>query len=375
MLKLLPLLVCFAFTASFCQVTITQSDMPSANDTLRYSVAANFIGISAGNAGNNQTWDFSDLQSASQYVDDFKSVSQTPFTYVAVFGLPFSSNYCDMARLDNSAFQIPEIPVINLTIDDVYNFYKSNSDAFEQRGFGASINGFPIPITFSDGDLLVPLPCNASTQQSNSYSFDASIPTIGYYGRNAQRNNEVDGSGTLVTPFGTFEAIRLRSELIYTDSVAIDALGFGFQLPELTEVKYKWMAAGYGWPLLEITTLTDPFIGNETTTRVVYRDSIAVIDQTGIEDFITAQNALVYPNPVSDVLTIRLESSSKLDSNLEIIDMLGRIQHNQKIQILPGTNLQFVPLSSMNLSNGQYFVRIHKQNEKGLVLPFIVNNP
>ncbi len=349
--------------------------MPSAGDTLRFSVASNAIAISAGSSGNNQTWDFSDLQSASQYVDDFKSVSQTPFTYVAVFGLPFSSNYCDMARIDNSVFQIPEIPVINISIEDVYNFYKSNSDAYEQRGFGASINGFPIPITFSDGDVLVPLPCTNSTQQSSNYSFDASIPTIGYYGRDAQRNNQVDASGTLVTPFGTFETIRLRSELVYTDSVAIDALGFGFQLPELTEVKYKWMAPGFGWPLLEITTISDPFIGNETTTRVVYRDSIAVIDQTGIEDFVTAQNALIYPNPVSDVLTIRLESSSMRYSNLEIIDILGRTKHNQKIQILPGTNLQFVPLSSMNLSNGQYFIRLHQQGEKGIILPFIVNNP
>ncbi|MEX1189184.1 MAG: T9SS type A sorting domain-containing protein [Bacteroidia bacterium] len=354
------------------QITINQSDMPSAGDTLRYSVAANAIAISAGAGGSGQTWDFSNLQSASQYVDDFIPVAQTPFTYIAVFGLPFSSNYCEMARIDNSAFQIPEIPVINITIEDVYNFYKSNNDAFEQRGFGASINGFPLPISYSDGDVLVPLPLNASTTQSGSYSFNATIPTIGYYGRDAERNNEVDGSGTLVTPFGTFETIRLRSELVYTDSVALDALGFGFQLPELTEIKYKWMAVGYGWPLLEITA--NSIFGAETVSRVVYRDNPIEIDDTGIEAINSISQALVFPNPANEFVQVRFESDSQFQANMEVMDMMGKILYSKTTQVFPGTNLQVIPAQSINLSSGCYFIRVHTQGEKGLVLPFLVDN-
>ena len=372
MLKFLPFLACFAFTTSFSQVTITESDMPSAGDTLRYSVAANAIGISPMDGGTNQNWDFSNLQSASQYVDDFVSVSSTPFTYVAVFGLPFSPAASDMARIDNSAFQIPEIPVVNISVEDVYNFYKSNSDAYEQKGFGASINGFPLPITYSDPDVLIPLPLSQGVEQSSSYSFNATIPTLGYYGRDAERTNTVDGSGTLVTPFGTFDAIRMRSELVYTDSVAIDALGFGIQLPELTEIKYKWFAQGYGWPLLEITA--NSFFGVETVSRVVYRDNVEEIDDTSVEDFFTQNPVLLYPNPTSGILNFKFYSPEKADMQIEILDLTGRTVYSKSTAILPGDNFNVIPLHALNVSAGSYFLKLSKSGNKPSFFPFVVDN-
>lgn len=371
MKSFLLLLAAFPFVI---QAQISQSDMPSAGDTMRFSVAAAAVGIQPGNGGTGTTWDFSDLQSASQYVDEFLSVSSTPFTYVAVFGLPFSPNYCDMARIDNSAFQIPQIPVINLTVEDVYNFYKSQSDGFEQRGFGASINGFPLPITYSDGDVLVPLPLTPSTMQSNGYSFNATIPTIGYYGRDAQRINEADGTGTLILPMGNYECIRLRSQLVYSDSVALDALGFGFQLPEITETRYKWMAPGFGWPLLEITTITDPILGMETTSRVVYRDTIASEDQTGIfnQDLNTAVS--LYPNPASEVLMLRLELAQPAKGTVSVMNSIGQTVYLKKRDFVSGENLEIIPLEAAGLTPGCYFIRIATEKGQFAVKPFIVAN-
>jgi hypothetical protein len=57
----------------FSQVTINQSDMPSAGDTIRFSVAST-NGISEGPSGGDQSWDFSNLQSTSQFVDEFLPV-------------------------------------------------------------------------------------------------------------------------------------------------------------------------------------------------------------------------------------------------------------------------------------------------------------
>jgi hypothetical protein len=366
-LSLAVLLAPFALSAQ-----ITQNDMPSAGDTMRFSVAAAAIGIEPGNGGTGTTWDFSDLQSASQFVDEFVSVSSTSFTYVAVFGLPFSGSFCDMARLDNSAFQIPEIPVINLTVEDVYNFYKSEADGFEQRGFGASLNGFPIPIAFSSGDVLVPLPLNPSTQQSNSYSFNANIPTIGYYGRDAQRFNTVDGTGTLILPSGTYETIRLRSELVYTDTVALDALGFGFQLPELTETRYKWMAPGYGWPLLEITTLSDPFLGTETTSRVVYRDSPA--DPSSLNTLELNTQIQLYPNPASELLMMNLNLDSPVKGSIAILNASGQELMHMDRNFSAGTNLEFIPLNTSLPASGVYFLKIYTENGQFACKPFMVYN-
>jgi hypothetical protein len=353
---------------------ITESDMPSAGDTMRFSVAASAVAIQAGPGGNGTTWDFSDLQSASQFVDEFVSVSSTPFTYIAVFGLPFSGSFCDMARLDNSAFQIPEIPVLNITVEDVYNFYKSESDAFEQRGFGASLNGFPIPIAYSNGDVLVPLPLNPSTVQSGSYSFDANIPTLGYYGRDAVRNNSVDGTGTLVLPMGSYETIRLRSELVYTDSVALEALGFGFQLPELTEVRYKWMAPGYGWPLLEITTITDPFLGMETTSRVVYRDVIQAQNPDGISKLSLKTDLQIYPNPASDLLVLNFDLVTNVQGILTIMNASGQEITRISRKFAAGTNIELIPLTGYHLSSGCYFLKLATENGQFAVKPFMVTN-
>lgn len=88
--RLLPTLLILSSVQVFSQVTVNQADMPSAGDTLRFSVA-NTSGIDAGSGGSNQTWDFSNLQSTSQFVDEFLPVSSTPFTYVATYGFPSSS--------------------------------------------------------------------------------------------------------------------------------------------------------------------------------------------------------------------------------------------------------------------------------------------
>jgi len=360
------------FTSAYSQVTVNQNDMPSAGDTLRFSVAANAITINPGNSGANQTWDFSNLQSASQYVDDFLPVSQTPLTYIAVFGLPFSPAASDMGRLDNSAFQVPTIPVVDVTITDIFNFYKTSSSSFQQKGFGVSINGFPVPIQFSSGDVLVPLPLTSASTSTNAYSFDATIPTLGYYGRDAVRNNEVDGSGTLITPFGTFQTLRLRSELVYTDSVAVDALGFGFQLPELTEIKYKWLAPGYGWPLLEITA--NSIFGMETISRVVYRDFVATPFDVGFADVIDAATVTVFPNPAAEILKVSMQVNRKGSTKFELFNALGQSVYARQSNMIPGQAIELIPLSPLGLSNGTYFLSIKQEGQSRITRPFLVQN-
>ena len=64
--QVLIILIGLTSVKAFSQVTINQSDMPSEGDTMRYSVASP-MGISEGASGGDQTWDFSNLQSTSQF--------------------------------------------------------------------------------------------------------------------------------------------------------------------------------------------------------------------------------------------------------------------------------------------------------------------
>jgi hypothetical protein len=364
----LILIVFFCLNAK-AQVTITQTDMPSAGDTLRYSVAANAILIQPGSSGANQTWDFTNLSSSSQFVDTFLSISQTPFTYLFVFGL-FGNAASDMGRLDNSAFQLPSIQ--GISISDVYNFYKKNSSSFSQKGFGASISGFPIPIPYSDPDVLFPLPLTSSSTNSSAYSYQISIPTLGYYGRNAVRNNEVDGYGTLKTPFGEFQTLRLRSELVSNDSVAIDTLGIGFAIPAQTEVRYKWVAPNYGWPLLEITA--NSLFGIEIVSRVIYRDNPPIVQPNGMHQM-SISSVNVYPNPSTDVLVVNTQLSLASNLKYTLFNSLGKsVYELTRKQSNAGENIEFIPLSTLQLSSGVYFMRIDAGNGASIYKTVIVDN-
>jgi hypothetical protein len=350
------------------QVTVNQSDMPSAGDTIRYSVAANAVTIQPGNGGQNQVWDFTSLTSSSQYIDEFLPINSTPFTYIFAFG-PFGAS-CDMGRLDNSAFQLPAIQ--GISISDVYNFYKVNGSSFSQKGFGASISGFPVPIPYSSSDVLFPLPMTSSSANSSVYSYEISIPSLGYYGREATRSNEVDGYGLLKTPFGEFETLRLRSVLVSNDTIAIDTLGFGFDVPAQTEVRYKWVAPNYGWPILEITA-TELF-GAEIITRVVYRDRPPVTEPNSI-DVINESSVLLYPNPASEIIIVNSHLTKSSDIRYQLFDAMGKkvFDLNRK-KANAGENIEFIPLTALNLTNGIYFLQISPEGQSPIYKSVVLDN-
>jgi len=363
----------FVFLSLLCiklsaQVTVNQSDMPSAGDTIRYSVAANAILVQPGNGGANQIWDFTNLSSSSQYIDEFLPIISTPFTYIFAFG-PFGAS-CDMGRLDNSAFQLPAFQ--GITINDIYNFYKKNNNSFSQKGFGASISGFPVPITYSDPDILFPLPMTSTSSNSSVYSYQISIPNLGFYGREATRSNEIDGYGTLKTPFGEFETLRLRSELVSNDTIAIDTLGVGFDIPAQTEVRYKWVAPNYGWPLLEITA-TELF-GAEIITRVVYRDRPPVIEPNGIET-LNVSSIVVYPNPASEIIVVNMQLTRSSAIQYQLFDAMGKkVFELKREKTAAGENIEFIPLSNLNLANGVYFIQITLGNQAPMYKSLVIDN-
>jgi len=77
-----------------------------------------------------------------------------------------------------------------------------------------------------------------------------------------------------MTPFGTFNTIRVKSQLIVSDSIYLDTLGFGFTIPRADKFEYKWYGIGKKIPLLEIDATA---AGNSLTIdRVNWQDSLIV---------------------------------------------------------------------------------------------------
>lgn len=358
---------------SRAQVVITEQDMPRKGDTIRYSEMAIPFLVSPGEPGTGRVWDYRHLVSSSQYLDRFIDVSDAGIAYSIMFGLNFAPSYATIAKTEAGSLDLPEIPGMpgmgNLSFQDIYNFYHINQARVAQKGFGGSFSGFPLPVTYREPDFLLSLPAEYGNVDSSNFRFNISIPSLGYYGRIAKRINYIDGEGILKLPFGEFEALRIKSVLNAVDTIAIDTLGGGLRFPVPTEIKYRWIAKGMGWPLLEMTV--NNVIGFEVVSRLVYRDNY--IPPTSVSGPEISPGLLIYPNPAREVAIIECERLHG-QYTVELLDASGRVLY----QILRtsgfGLVKEIIPLNTLKLSGGIYFVKLTAQNSVPLIRPLCVDN-
>ena len=330
----------------FSQIIIDQGDMPQVGDTIRLSKAFDIGTINYTQTGNDYTWDFSSLFPLTQYVDTFVSVQETPWVYQIVFFL--SSNLAKPLQ------DFDLIPGFQVT--DVYEFYKNSSSDFRLVGNGITLNSIPIPNKFEEPDIIFRFPLTAGNIDSSYSSHEFNIPGIGYLGGWKKRVNHADGWGTLITPYGTFETIRVKSDIIQYDSIFIDSLGIGFPvLRDYTE--YKWLGNDFGLPLC---TVTDDGIIPDVT----YIDSVRNLFTGVVTKNIVDTKINIYPNPVKDKINVEV-----ILNNPDEIEILLKSITGETIQQLfydkqseKKYKYSFT-LNSHNLSKGLYFLMI-KTNEK-----------
>jgi len=255
---------------SFAQITVTRLNMPVSGDTLRFSTAIldNNVLQNYQKNGANQMWDFDTLRPISQTVQKFVRSSLTPYTSAgsAKIGLLFADT------LDLGFAQIY----------DAYNFFSSTATDFsiDYRGATAPTGlSFPFPVTialegsYSDKDEVFQFPLNYLDRDSSTFNFVYSNSLLGiYYGSSGYRINEVDAWGTVLTPYGTFSALR-----VITDMVSIDTVNFGgqaFALPSHTR-DYQWISNQERIPVMKVNGLV--VAGAFVPTTIEFRDSARAI--------------------------------------------------------------------------------------------------
>jgi hypothetical protein len=227
--------------AGFGQIVIDQSDMPNTGDTLRVSVT-NIVPDGFEETGMDTTWNFGLLEALSQRIDTFVSVTQTPFFYQLIFTPGLVAN---LASPRSGSF----LPGVSVT--DAFTFFNKTASSFSDVGSAYTIQGLPFPARYDNPEKLYAFPMSPSTTWASVSSFAINIPDLVYFSTQRTRSSVVDGWGSLVTPFGTFQTLRVKSEILEHDSVFIDSLGLGFPFNRnITE--YKWLAKGMGIPVLTI---------------------------------------------------------------------------------------------------------------------------
>lgn len=302
--------------------TITQADMPVVGDTLRLSQAVG-VGVDFQLTGPNQSWDYSMLTPVGQRVARFVPTSVAGGLAAFTFGPLGGANRATVA----TPVELPldSIPGGGgLSFGDLYGYFRAQTADYRQVGFSASVTGFALPVTFNAGmqDVVYRFPLSfASAPDSSQSYFEANVPGTAFLSQDQNRVNRVDGWGTLITPFGTFSTIRVRTKLDAYDSLAIGGqMPIALQLP--TRYEYKWLANGHHVPLLTINTAE--IGGQETPTSVEYRDIYRRITLGTAPDAAALATVSLAPNPVGvgQALTVRGLPAGAVA--VEVFDAVGR---------------------------------------------------
>jgi hypothetical protein len=291
-------------------LTLTSTNFPSIGDTLRYS---NATIASVGNytqTGANFNWNFASLVFTSQGRRDFVPSSQTPYFLFFLSFTGFAEKISDALGAGP------------LTINDYYNFYKKQTtpvNAFIADGSGMTFSSVPVPNYYSNKDEMYVFPLTYPKYDSTTFKFstitNSLIPIT--YSKTGFRISQIDGWGTVTTPFGTENCLRMLTTQYSQDTIKNTIVPFPLGFPN-NQRSYQWLTATNKIPFLEVS---GSLIGNNfTPTSVRYRDSYQ--NPNGFNEYTDLSAMQLYPNPGKDKLWLNF--TRKGEFLVEILDLSGK---------------------------------------------------
>jgi hypothetical protein len=251
----LMILLVASWGSAAAQITIEQDDMPSSGDTIRVSQTIH-VPVDYTLTGTDTAWDFSMLEAMNQRLDTFVSMNAVPLVYRLVFIPDFVAN---LASPRTSNLALP-----GLAVSQSYVFYKKNALGFSEAGYAFTAGGLPVPLKYDVPDLYYAFPMTYGSTWNSSSHAQLAMTGLAYIGSTRVRSSIVDGWGTLTTPFGTFETLRIRTVLQESDSIYIDSLGVGIPMNRQITL-YTWLGKQQGEPLLQVSE-------EAGTAIAIYRD-------------------------------------------------------------------------------------------------------
>ncbi|MBL0913330.1 MAG: T9SS type A sorting domain-containing protein [Bacteroidia bacterium] len=317
--------------------TITASDMPSAGSTFVFSTVSVQDMQNSGAylaAGNGINWDLSSFAPSGNDTDAYV----TPGSVNGAYSLFFGFNAFGKEFAGNIGGGM-----LPISIEDIYDFYDVQSNQFRRKGIGMTITGLPFPALYTQPDIVYELPLSFSDTYTHPFEFQLAVPTLGTLKRNGVRTSVVDGSGTLITPAGTYNnCLRVRSEITQVDSIMTQFGNFGFPSES---VEYTWLEAGTKAPVFSVTETGAA--GQSMVTEAKYMSASL---STSVENCFAPVEQQLFPNPATDLLQFTIP----VEQDWQLIDMNGRLLRSGK-----ATGMSRLDIST--LEPGTYFFVNNKQ--------------
>lgn len=285
------------------QITITSADFATVNDTVRMSMAMD-PAIDFMTTGPNQNWDFSSLTPNDQKLVEYNNLSNVSFLIELAYGTFAAAKYKATYTKPSTNLPIDQLSgILPISISDPKSYYRLTADSMSMVGYALTIEGNEAPFKSDNIEAYYKFPITyGSTYSGYGYTnVDLNPFYDGAWIQKRTRNSDVDGWGSITTPYGTFNAIRVRHVIDEVDSVLISFLGspMWVEIPVPLNYSYEWWTNGEKDAILRINTRR--VNGQEIVTDIEYRDtyqSLATVD--AIDNAVIS----IYPNPASEVINV-----------------------------------------------------------------------
>jgi hypothetical protein len=336
---------------SVAQITINHTDMPILNDTLRYSITIPAIDPGFTITGENFSWDFSGLDFQIQEREDYKALTSIN-PWVLILG-GFSNDGLGL----KSATNLP-LDEFDVGVNEFYSVYHNSAERFIIEGFFINTSPIPLPLKYSQPDVVYSFPLNFGNSDSISFSGFRALGDTLSLTREGYRKNEVDGWGMIKTPLGEFDALRVKTTLYESDSLFWTSLEEPIVVRR-TNIFYIWLAKEQKIPVMEARYLVlDDDPENLVLLAVRYKDIYREpIIEKPVADFHADKTEAIIDEP------IQLLNNSTPDH--ETNSYLWTFLPDDTVVFLNETNDQSPEPVVLLKSVGNYTVKLVAENTSG----------
>jgi hypothetical protein len=345
------------------QITLTNANFAQPGDTIFYGIDTTTRTNSnlATTNGANKVWDFSAIGK--------QRVSESVFLSPANSPVPAPTNITHVLVEDQN---LEDVIFMNVTSNGVKTILPNPVPFGSDEAF-LSLNSISFPLSYQT---------RTRDTVESSFVIPASLLQIPLF--DSVRITLIikldvlcDGWGTLKTPTGEYNSLRLKQSSI-TDfkfeggrpnplnparmiwiELPLGDLPFEFPSNQL-DVGYIWLSENSKYYLAEATMLTDT-----PNTQVEFRYQVPRPSSTGLYNRVANSfNTNTYPNPANDILNIEANLSANQTYSVILSDIAGKTLNSFKIE---GNNQTKITLPTDNLNSGLYFVNIIGSDGKATV--------
>jgi hypothetical protein len=349
-MKYIPFLL-LLFNFSFAQITLTENDFASPDDTVRFS-QTNQTSTDYSIAGAANIWDFSSLTANSQILREYTSIGFSPVQLT--FGLFAPQDYQASYFIPETALDFSQLSgFLPVTLSDARSYQKSTNDSITKVGYSIKVSG--VDVAFKSDTIETKYKFPMDFQQvfsTKGYTFiDLSPATDLKVKQHRNVTSTIDGYGQVILPIGTYEVLRLKREINEIDSVYQSFFGAPswFGAPPIQTTEYEWIGQNKKDVLLKI--VVNSANGVDQIQTIEYQDIYLGLDASLIDKNLEAS---VFPNPTMNSFQIHSNSILK---NIHLFDATGTI-----LETTTNLNSQQSSFDLEPYSPGIYFVKLESKS-------------